>query len=632
MHTFFLLLVLILAGVLPLCATNYTFNVPSGDWNVASNWLPVGVPGAGDDVIINAGTITLTFDVSVNNLTQNGGILQGLGAINVAGDLIWHKGDFDNQGTITVSGSLMSVNPSPGTSSSNLNRRYGALILNGGGTLENPKMTFLNGADLEVMAGTTLTIDATSLANFTSISVNSTGSTLNFQGNIVKNGPKGFSLSNSEFTLSNHITINQGVLGIGGNPSNIVNLNGCTVNMTTGTTFRMNPGTLNLSNTTFLGSGTFDASVGTVNINSGNTFPTVTVFNLTINSNGVINTNQNITIRTISVNSGTLSVCSSQNLTISFNLTNASRIKGFGSITIEPGAVFNNTGTVAAGCSTGTLTFIGNYSNSIMDFEVEEAGGTPSADLLNVTGNMTLGGTLNIQYLGGNIPPGTYDIITCTGTRTGTFTNINYPANCNGNCSVVYTANKAQLVITAVLPLELLSFTARAQEDDILLEWHTTTETRVHDFDIERSLDGSNWQQIGVQVAKNNPTTQQQYLYTDANAVLIAPNDGSIFYRFKINDWDGKFEYSPLAYVLVGRHEGLQVWPNPATADVMLERNTNRESEQELRVYSSDGKLMFTQTVALNKGINLWTISITGWPSGVYRIMFGGESLVLVKL
>jgi hypothetical protein len=239
----FLLFVLALAGSSRLGATDYTFNASLGNWNTPTDWLPVGVPGQGDNVIINTGNIVLHSDVSVNNFTQNGGIVQGLGAINIAGDLIWNIGDFNNEGPITVTGGLISVNPSP-SANVNLIRSYGALVLNGGGNLENPKMAFLNGADFEVVAGTTLTINAT--VDFVRISVTSTGSTLNFQGDIIKNGSKGCSLSNAEFTLANQITINQGVFGIGGNPSNIINLNGCIVTMSSGTTFRMNSGTLTL--------------------------------------------------------------------------------------------------------------------------------------------------------------------------------------------------------------------------------------------------------------------------------------------------------------------------------------------------------------------------------------------------
>lgn len=615
MHTFFWFSVLIMASALPLCATNYTFNAPSGDWSVAANWSPVGIPGAGDNVTLNAGTVTLTFDVSVNDLTQNGGIIQGLGAINVAGNLVWHKGDFDNQGTITVSGNLMSVNPSPGAPLSNLNRRYGALILNGGGTLENPKMAFLNGADFEVGAGTTLTIDATALANFTSISVNSAGSTLNFQGNIIKNGPKGFSLSNSGFSLSNQITINQGVFGIGGNSSHIITLNGCTINMTSGTTFRMNPGTLNLTNTTFLGNGTFDASVGTININSGNTFPTTTVFNLTINSNGIINTNQTITIRTIFVNSGTLSVCSNQNLTITFNLTNASRIKGFGSITIAPGAVFDNTGTVAAGCSTGTLTFIGNYSNHIMDFEVEESSGIPSADLLNVTGNISLGGTLNIQYLGGNVPPGTYDIATCTGTCTGTFATINYPANCNGNCSVIYTANKAQLVLAAVLPLELLHFSALPLKNQIQLHWQTSSEQNFSHFELERSPNGTQWTVLGSINGESVEKNVQDYDFLDQKPLPFA------YYRLRMKDFDNNEQISRIISVKNDIPKDVLVaTPNPASDQLMFHLQVGEPGTINYFLYNAAGLIIRQGVQEVELGENKIFIPSSRLDSGIYLL------------
>src|SRR5688572_14883627 len=54
-------------------------NLLSGNWNNGLNWLPLGVPGAGDDVqIANGTTVSITSTAVCNNLTVGTGGSAGL--------------------------------------------------------------------------------------------------------------------------------------------------------------------------------------------------------------------------------------------------------------------------------------------------------------------------------------------------------------------------------------------------------------------------------------------------------------------------------------------------------------------------------------------------------------------------
>ncbi|MFE3847058.1 T9SS sorting signal type C domain-containing protein [Flavobacterium sp. LB3P45] len=99
-----------------------TYNSTSGNWNVAANWTPNGVPTLTDDVIIPSGkTVTVTANASANNLviigtgvlTVNNGItLTVYGNVNIDSGAQFNSGtgnsdsaiikvygDFINQGT-----------------------------------------------------------------------------------------------------------------------------------------------------------------------------------------------------------------------------------------------------------------------------------------------------------------------------------------------------------------------------------------------------------------------------------------------------------------------------------------------------------------------------------------------------
>ncbi|MGJ7603193.1 autotransporter-associated beta strand repeat-containing protein [Variovorax sp. LT1R20] len=88
------------------------------------------------------------------------------------------------------------------------------------------------------------------------------------------------------------------------------------------------------------------------------------------------------------------------------------------------GAVFvANGGILAAGNSPGTLTLgsLGLGSGSVLNYELGQAGvpGGALNDLINVTGDLQLDGTLNIaQSAGGSFGPGLYRLMSYGGTLT----------------------------------------------------------------------------------------------------------------------------------------------------------------------------------------------------------------------
>jgi fibronectin-binding autotransporter adhesin len=73
----------------------------------------------------------------------------------------------------------------------------------------------------------------------------------------------------------------------------------------------------------------------------------------------------------------------------------------------------------------GTLSVVGDvtFADATSIFKVEANGATVSADVLAVTGNLTLNGAgLSASLLGGSLPSGPFTIATYTGTLSGTFT------------------------------------------------------------------------------------------------------------------------------------------------------------------------------------------------------------------
>ena len=133
---------------------------------------------------------------------------------------------------------------------------------------------------------------------------------------------------------------------------------------------------------------------------------------------------------------------------------------GSGSVSVNPGATLGGNGTIggqvssAAGATlapdnngSGTLTIandLGLNNSSVLQFELGA-----NSDQVNVTGDLTLGGTLNISDAGG-FGPGTYTLFTYGGTLSmGTLAIGTVPANYS---YTIDTSVPGQVNLVVVLP------------------------------------------------------------------------------------------------------------------------------------------------------------------------------------
>nr|NCQ71945.1 hypothetical protein [Microcystis aeruginosa W13-16] len=139
---------------------------------------------------------------------------------------------------------------------------------------------------------------------------------------------------------------------------------------------------------------------------------------------------------TVQVQTGTLNLTGGGSSSGNWNLSNGATLQLANNYTLQGGVVTGN-GTVIGnvanltqinpGDGVGQLNITGNYNqNSDATLNIE-LGGNTNYDKLNITGNATLGGTLNISLVNGFAPVlgERYTIFNYGGTLTGGFSNIN---------------------------------------------------------------------------------------------------------------------------------------------------------------------------------------------------------------
>ncbi|MEO6283019.1 MAG: T9SS type A sorting domain-containing protein [Dyadobacter sp.] len=118
----------------------------------------------------------------------------------------------------------------------------------------------------------------------------------------------------------------------------------------------------------------------------------------------------------------------------------------------------------------------------------------------------------------------------------------------------------------SALPVTLISFKARAQEQTVYLEWETSQEKNSSHFDVERSRDASLWIKIG-RVTSQNAISEENEGGGRYDLSDLTPAAGINYYRLKMVDLDSTFAYSQITHVELGGGD-IVVYPNPVLGKI----------------------------------------------------------------
>lgn len=84
------------------------------------------------------------------------------------------------------------------------------------------------------------------------------------------------------------------------------------------------------------------------------------------------------------------------------------------------------------------------------------------------------------------------------------------------------------------LPVKFVGFTVTKSNNNALVQWSTTQEVNANMYEVERSVDGSNWSTIAYVAAMGNSSATNNYSYTDKNISVKV-----VYYRIKEVDMNG---------------------------------------------------------------------------------------------
>lgn len=272
----------------------------------------------------------------------------------------------------------------------------------------------------------------------------------------------------------------------------------------------------------------------------------------------------------------------------------------------------------------GFKTFMSSTAGISGDFtsQVKNAGAPALWSTLSFTNNVPANTNIKFQVAASNAVGGPYNFVgpdgtsatffTSSGASLSQFSNLQYIkykaflSTLDG--TVLPTLNDVTLCYSSVLGVHWLNITGNlSNQNHAVINWQVE-ENNTAVYEVERSIDGIVFTNIGQINSTGNGT--KTYQFTDAASL-----PATAFYRIKQVDRNGRFSYSSVVKLSNRNITALSIYPNPTTALVTI---------------TAGSSLLHTKAILLDvKGNNLYsfsienlstTIDMTTYPTGIYML------------
>lgn len=526
--TLFTSFIYLLLAIQPSQAADKNWVCGSGSWDNSACWSPVGQPLSGDDVFLIQSdeinrTITYSNTDSPANISRLNIVAAGTGKMTFS----HNQGDFFIDGFSHIGADGVGIyNQSGGrhialgVSLGRVDAGNGTYNLTGGSLLTDVSEIGSSGSGV----GTFNQYAESTHQTATAFEIHR-NSTYNLYGGTLDNANSAVVLSG---TFNQSGGSNFGYASFGLVVDGAYNLSGGTIeyasaNVGSGGVFNQTNGISRFN--TFLDKEGGLAIAGTYNLSGG----ALESNRMVLNSDGIFN----FTGGSLAVNNFT-------------------------------GNLVNKGGTLAPGKSPGTTTVDGDYtqlSSGIFEVEINGLVQGSEHDWLNITGNATLGGTLDVDLFNlgsgsftlgeGNVfdilsaesITGEFDLLTLAVLDEGLEWNISYLTDVSGTTDLVrLTVNHVNLIPEA-----------NAGEDQIVNESDAVNLNGNGSSDRDGSIDSYDWTQTaGTPVALSGATTA-----TPSFAAPVGISDTTLTFSLIVTDNDGGESNADNVDIVVGNVNGL---------------------------------------------------------------------------
>ncbi len=175
--------------------------------------------------------------------------------------------------------------------------------------------------------------------------------------------------------------------------------------------------------------------------------------------------------------------------------------------------------------------------------------------------------------------------------------------------------------------INMISFNARNRGNKNILNWETSYEINMSNFNIEHSNDGINFSSIGeVKSSENNNVLNNKYQFVDANV-----SKGNHFYRLKIIEKNSASKYSDIKKVINTGTTQININPNPVLDLMNISFDADQSEKGSLSITDIFGRKILNSFLDIKKGYNKFSLPVSVLKSGTYLVNVQLSNQKIVK-
>jgi hypothetical protein len=179
------------------------------------------------------------------------------------------------------------------------------------------------------------------------------------------------------------------------------------------------------------------------------------------------------------------------------------------------------------------------------------------------------------------------------------------------------------------LPVEWLNIQAVKAGNDVVVNWATAAEINNDRFEIERAVNGTDFEYIGEVKGAGNAVDTRNYFFNDKEAAALFT--GTVYYRIKQVDYNNSFEYSKVVAVNLDAQNTVKgvesVYPNPFNSYVNIQITASADEDVPVTITDQLGKVVWSGNLHVTAGSAVYNISaLNQLAQGMYVVSLSGKS------
>jgi hypothetical protein len=234
--------------------------------------------------------------------------------------------------------------------------------------------------------------------------------------------------------------------------------------------------------------------------------------------------------------------------------------------------------------------------------------------------------TITLWARNGASPQAGFVVLNSTNAGTpGPFSNYDISdASANAYDANSLTFTSPLPLIGSVLPVTFSGYDVKCNDKGALITWSTATEQNSDKFEIQRSINGSDWTVIDNVKAAGISNSNRTYQYLDLKG-------GAAFYRIRQVDIDGRFTYTTIKRTdcKTGQFD-VVVYPVPAKDQLTVVIRSDKAIRTDLQMIDMAGKVVNRIPTQVNSGNNTINLNVSKLAAGQY-ILVSSDGGVLVN-